>query len=673
MKKIFQSLFIYFILLPCSVFTLLAQTPGAKTIKPANRKKEVRSKSIIKNDENGKKTKSEIENTEGDITVLTEGNGDRKPSTQKTPLKYKSVLDIAYSENSDKSKLASLDDGRRVAGFQGGSIGGTLDLQTRLIYGITDFAIKRAQQEILNAVATEWLTQLKAENTGGLKLELLFASTYGLLNDPDAPLPLSNGPAWKGAFESDLRRIPGSFYEQLGDATVLPNILPDGSDLRKDTRLALFFAGQVAQNRDIISGLNAASLEAQLLNKEPATDFSKTLVITTVLLNGLVTVDENGKPGLESIEKLLNLNHSQRAAFLSLCKEHSRALFAEPFTSLAQNFSDEKKINDFIGVAAQVLRICKAYKQKMDQAKEQGVETGSTGQGAGPIANTTSDVIEASVGVVRTGIAWLANAGAVNKVNAETSIQVLEGAVQISRGVELKQYGEVVAGSLHILNVVDPDNKQEKLKSFIRRYGTFMTDVLSAENAAGVEKAIEQIAEPVTSYKAKYLNNWTGSLTLQPGLSGGAECIPGTRFRDASFVLSPYLPVGLEFTHTFCKGSSFGINFQVFDFGAILGFRVKQTTKPADADNAEEKVEELPAVHFEQLFSPGVFLNYHIPKTPLVIGGGYAYSPKLRKVSSTESEETAASRRLSFHLAVDVPVFYLIRGKRFEPTSCKKK
>lgn len=558
----------------------------------------------------------------------------------------------------------------------------TLGLQGQVLYAITDFAIKRAQQELLDALVTEWLDQLEQNpnTTAGLKLSGLFPTTYGLLKDPKAPLPLSDGVAWKGAIESDLRRVPTSLYEQLADAQVFANALGGATDLkRRDARLALFLGGRIAQSRDVIAGLNAAALQANLLSGTSPSKFSKTLVITAVLLNGLTYIDpDDKKVKLETVGKLLGLSTDERKAFLRLCVANSDGLLTENFKDVRSLFADtnEGRVNALINLAAQTLSVVRDFKTKADMANSNS----SIGSNAAPAANSAAvaaGLIESGLQIIKTANDWMTlpslNWNWVEESAKETvsagpdvssTIKLLEPMIQISRGVELQQYGEVVAGTVSLLDLLAErsndaceSKKIEAAASFIKHYSGFLADVLLAKDKEAVQTAIERAAEPISSYKAKYSNDWTFSLSLQPGLTGGIEKLGKTGL-GVGMVVAPYLPIGFSLTHSFGKYSNWGLNLQAFDLGAVLSYRLSKTSQD-DGTHAEE----LPDIRFEQLFSPGLFLNYHIRKTPIVVLGGYAYTAKLRGVTGSGLDERASSHRVSLGIAVDIPVFYFYHGK----------
>lgn len=188
----------------------------------------------------------------------------------------------------------------------------------------------------------------------------------------------------------------------------------------------------------------------------------------------------------------------------------------------------------------------------------------------------------------------------------------------------------------------------------IDQYGTFMTDVINTENSDEVKEVIKKHAAPPATFILKREYAHTISITGQPGYFASMEKLEN----DWAFVSGITLPMGFEYTFKLKKGqensASLGIFAQVIDIGAMLNFRVDDSTS-----TLPDKVE------FSQIFSPGVSLSYGFKNSPVTIGLGYQYTPELRKVTLENGNETYPNgHRIFLRLAWDIPFVNIWKSKK---------
>jgi hypothetical protein len=205
--------------------------------------------------------------------------------------------------------------------------------------------------------------------------------------------------------------------------------------------------------------------------------------------------------------------------------------------------------------------------------------------------------------------------------------------------------------------------KQEltKMNDFIEniiKYGGFAASVAKAETSDDVKNAIEAAALPAGSSRIKRETPFNVSLNAYTGLFVGYEKI--VEFDD-EFALNSYgltAPIGVAISHG-CNHWSYSAFVSLIDLGTVAAFRF--TT---DSDTAGAQV---PTIHLEDIFSPGVFLSVGIPKCPLSINLGAQVGPNLRKIYAEEDEtgeliyqnqyEENVYWRFSISLLVDIPIF----------------
>jgi hypothetical protein len=187
----------------------------------------------------------------------------------------------------------------------------------------------------------------------------------------------------------------------------------------------------------------------------------------------------------------------------------------------------------------------------------------------------------------------------------------------------------------------------------IDQYGTFMTDVVNSEDSDEVKEVIKKHAAPPASFILKREYARTFSITGQPGYFISGENLND----DWGFVSGITLPIGFEYTFKLKKGQenscSFGIFAQVIDLGAMLNFRVSDSTSTLPDD-----------VTFSQIFSPGGSLTYGFKNSPLTLGLGYQYTSELRNITLDNGNETYPNgHRIFLRLAWDIPFLNIWKSK----------
>jgi hypothetical protein len=216
-----------------------------------------------------------------------------------------------------------------------------------------------------------------------------------------------------------------------------------------------------------------------------------------------------------------------------------------------------------------------------------------------------------------------------------------------------KDYNNSTYYTILIIKQLLGGQSSDKLFMALDQYGGFMTDVLNAKNSDEVKETIKKNVAPSTTFMLKrtYVN--TLSITGQPGYFLSAEKLNNR----TSFVSGITLPLGFEYTRKVKSGqetsSSIGIMVQLLDIGAILNFRVDDSTSVLP-----DKVE------FSQVFSPGVTISYGFKNSPLTIGLGYQRTPELRTVTKDATEVYAKGDRVFLRLAWDIPLLNIVHSQK---------
>jgi hypothetical protein len=230
-------------------------------------------------------------------------------------------------------------------------------------------------------------------------------------------------------------------------------------------------------------------------------------------------------------------------------------------------------------------------------------------------------------------------------------IATIEATQKIGVYIFNKQYAGAVAQTFLILNSAQT-TKNNQWQKFLK-YGTFMANMVSADSPEAVTAAIEAVAAPPGSYSIKRNVNWSVALNGYLGIFTGNELICVNDQKGRAFNLALTAPVGLSIN----KGSignkskhSLGLFFPIIDLGFVASYRF-------DEENSD--VSALPKIQLKQLISPGLFLEWGLPKFPIIISAGWQTGPQLRESHDEEQQLSRMYHRFGVSLKADIPILYL--------------
>jgi hypothetical protein len=215
--------------------------------------------------------------------------------------------------------------------------------------------------------------------------------------------------------------------------------------------------------------------------------------------------------------------------------------------------------------------------------------------------------------------------------------------VSSNTGSESKKATNIVARINELIRIL---NTQQSIQLFLQ-YGTFAANLVRAESAAEVKGALESAALPVGSYRIKRQTAFNISLNGYVGATGGVQ------FGDPnnSFVMGAWAPVGPAFSFGNFKqkknSSSISIFIPIIDIGALALFRTSD-----DSTTIQTKI------YLNQIFAPGLFVSWGLPKLPISLSAGYQIAPLLQSVETGQTVLSPKNNgRVVFTIAVDIPLF----------------
>jgi hypothetical protein len=222
-----------------------------------------------------------------------------------------------------------------------------------------------------------------------------------------------------------------------------------------------------------------------------------------------------------------------------------------------------------------------------------------------------------------------------------------------------KEYGtikiDIEKKNLEISDYITLVNEQKWMAEYssflngIFKYGSFMASIARAKTSDEVKSVIESFAMPVGSARIKRQSTFNVSLNGYCGLYTGYEKIVGL---DSVGKINTYgitAPLGIAASWGLGKKcrSSVSMFLSVVDIGVVTSFRFKDSTTA-----------QIPTIQLKDIFSPGLFLSYGIPNSPISLNFGAQAGPNLREVNVTSGNSYANSMywRYSISILVDIPV-----------------
>ncbi len=189
-------------------------------------------------------------------------------------------------------------------------------------------------------------------------------------------------------------------------------------------------------------------------------------------------------------------------------------------------------------------------------------------------------------------------------------------------------------------------NKRKKVIHYFQKYGSFVADLIDAEEGDEVKDLLTNIADPPGSSRLKRTQEMTVGFNAYLGGNVGWETWSGSSITtqdEGYFGLAPSIPIGISVSRLFGKKKhSFSLFVSFLDLGSLLTFR-------PDSDTFGE-----PVLTFRNVFKPGLQMQYNIPKTPFYLATGSQYGPQVLEVANKNI--SLNSTRFFFGFGVDVPI-----------------
>ncbi|HWK03661.1 MAG TPA: hypothetical protein VNS58_08515 [Puia sp.] len=624
------------------------------------------------------------------ILLLTDGDATDLQRSRQTPrtLQFPDIIPHGLSSQAalSSSLLKSINpQGAPASTSLSGMFGVS---EADLIKGIVNWGIKSAKQELLESVLEGWYDSLKNDPIARPLLSNTLKTFDQFIQDNSVNLA-KYGDLWKASFQQDLRAIPVHLGNEDFVGTFIDRIEPGWGG---KTEVVPLIAGSsmliygLYQKKHIVNLLSEmatgyVSESTALTDNLPV--FKRAILFANILAGVLGKMDGNVYKAM-SIDDLKNMDAASWRVFLSLVylrnKNELELVMGRDAIDLVHEIQNGPGAKFW-----QVLTGSLVIYQTVQETISARVNDNTTSDVPDKTISSEdfTKVLDQSLSVVKKLAPYILQQPGLSGnlvyqyINRDLDA-ICNSMSQIGDGVAARQYGKVVDGSMQLLTYADTafgvraghnyqDKRLAKLIKNITWYGSFMVNILSAKSADEVESALDELI-PQNQYKLKNTCYWSVSLSVYPGVFGGRENITkygianGSVNKDNSYVkkggsVGLYFPIGIDITHGFGK-SSLGIFLQAFDLGAVLNYRLS---------NSDSTDQPNPAISWQQMVSPGANIIFQFPNSPLVIGGGFNYTPSLRKIEQGGATYYANALRYGISLAVDVTALHLSISKKKYP------
>lgn len=458
--------------------------------------------------------------------------------------------------------------------FQSSGTGGSgfAFSESAIIYGITDWAIKNAKEQLINVYLDAWYQKLKKDN---LISPLIPQSlkVYDAFKADEAINLAKYGDKWKAAFQEDLRNIPIVFQDVNYVGAILTKVgLVSGDRLYEELKPLIAGGDELVYNlylkKHAVTVLSGMAAKYNQDTEASFAVFKRCVIMGDLLARVCGRMDETKnayKPvSIQAIKEMT----------LPAWKLLFKLMILRDCTSLKHVFDDNAptflaniaftNANTNVGQIARLVEesitIIAAYQNLLSSVKATGINSELSFDDVRKMFDLLVQLADNVSGYLA-----LSTNGQKLVTEYRTNVKPFLGYLaEVGEGISTRQYGKVLDGAVSILKKVDDlkdPNKEDMAKTieYIQRYGSFMLNILTAREAGEVQTALDELI-PKGQYQLKNQKNFTVSLSVFPGAFGGVETVkkyqvdnngdPVTSLpkkTSSKGSISFFLPIGVDF------------------------------------------------------------------------------------------------------------------------------
>lgn len=511
-----------------------------------------------------------------------------------------------------------------------------------VIDGAARFLVNRTKQELEIAFFDEFRKRIERDTL----LPFLLPETYRMLRYQDYFQVPSLGKTWTTAFEKDLNDVPLNMDLFLR-AKCKPYF---------DTTALFVFSLGVNTFKQVKEGAKIPTLLDRLTEDFAFIDaranqtnrkIYNSFKFLNIISSELVTTKEGDA----------NFKWIERTAFKELGTWGQRYFWLLVYR-MNQDFFDKNvgkmtKVNQFDGTYRVIGELLDVF-------------TKLNGAISFPILDDSPSAaaIVATEQIIK-GVELFARLDTIfnpsNKANKEfiygKFLPLAASSLSIMNHAQSKEYG---AMSLQIVRTLEAaltpiyGQKAPNTLKTIFFYMNFMVDVITADNGVKIERIIERYALPPQSYRMKRHTPFSITLNSFSGIGGGFENVldaKGANQKAWGAIGGVTAPIGPSLNWGKIgklEESSLSLFIPVIDIGAAFAYRWSESATGFPAD-----------LRWSQVFSPGAYLIWGLPRMPISFAIGGQMTPKLRDITNNGVKLQSNAVRFGINASIDIPFFKL--------------
>lgn len=244
--------------------------------------------------------------------------------------------------------------------------------ETQIIYGIIDFTISRAKEQLVEIYLSKWYDTL-ANNTFTNQMLPQTIGTLKAFNDDQSLNVAQYGDKWKAAFQEDLRNFPVLLQKESFVNSVLSKT--HLSDREKLEVSAVITGGSrlvydIYLKKHLVTAVSDMSTDyiAQGDTDHPA--FKRLIVLSDILLKAGGTLKDNDSYTAVSVDDINRMEYASWKIFIKLLfiRHYSGLKYASlgDIDSLLPNLLENEKIDKFAQLYRQTINVVSTYQKSIN-------------------------------------------------------------------------------------------------------------------------------------------------------------------------------------------------------------------------------------------------------------------------------------------------------------------
>jgi len=417
--------------------------------------------------------------------------------------------------------------------------------QANVLKGVSDWALSRAQEELMQSFLREWLEKIRQDSI----LQTAFPNTLNVLATSDLTSVFTDGDTWKATFQQDFQNIPKEL-ETIGEIALNRSKKPIKPEVKREVlaglRLSSNLFGELGKKKkadDVLLVLGEKSFLDALNSTEAVSTLDRVMIITNIFIESLSSGTSNSTAFIDP-KDILKLSTDELRAYWKLTFLRGHDKFDVVFKR--KNPKDQGSIDFYNAVCNNLLKL-KLHMTHISEAissisritknMESPTEEKTLSVDEFHIyVSFVFDIVEVGVDVFET-FSDTKEASAKIAKYKDVYLKGFEYVMLVQEGIKTKEYGKV---ALNVLNIVswiqkvvnDDSDNINSIRSLREIVHHSLKNAHS--NSSGLDKVEGVLTERLKSYpktKKLVLDKLADFKTKFPNPTGSIADLTNTVFR----------------------------------------------------------------------------------------------------------------------------------------------